>query len=300
MVCLLGSGAGAQVVINELHTNPDIKTELVEFVELHNFGTEDVDLSGWSFVEGVFYTFPDGTTLAAGGYLVVAQDREQLKAKFGTERITLPDDVVLGPYGGALDGDGERVVVCDASGAVVDEVDYQLGFPWPTVGDPVPEGSPGTGPSLQLVNPRSDNNLGGSWRSAYPTPTKANSGVLVENVSPHVRQMRHSPKQPRGGEVVTITAKITDDDGVAGVTLYYQVVTPGAYVSRSDAQYGVGWVSVAMRDDGLAGDAAAEGLALAREMLDGARRLFAGACLMPPFGRYEILELLLRPPAPAP
>jgi methylenetetrahydrofolate reductase (NADPH) len=43
-----------------------------------------------------------------------------------------------------------------------------------------------------------------------------------------------------------------------------------------------------------AADPTAEGLALAREMLDTARRLFAGACLMPPFGHYEILNSLLK------
>jgi homocysteine S-methyltransferase len=42
-----------------------------------------------------------------------------------------------------------------------------------------------------------------------------------------------------------------------------------------------------------AADPAAEGLAMAREMLAAARRGFAGACLMPPFGRYEILPELL-------
>jgi methylenetetrahydrofolate reductase (NADPH) len=42
-----------------------------------------------------------------------------------------------------------------------------------------------------------------------------------------------------------------------------------------------------------AADPAAEGLALAREMLAVARLSFAGACLMPPFGRYEILTPLL-------
>jgi hypothetical protein len=255
--CLFANGAGASVVINELHTNPDVKTELVEFVELHNCGAEDVDISGWSFTEGVFYTFPAGTTLAAGGYLVVAQDREQLKAKFGTVRVALPDGLVFGPYGGALDGDGERVVLCDALGTVVDEVDYQLGFPWPTVGDSVPETSPGRGSSLQLMNPRVDNDLGGSWKSAYPTPTGANTGVATENLPPHIRQVKHSPKQPRSGEVVTITAKITDDDGVAGVTLQYQVVTSGAYIARTDGQYAQGWVGVAMHDNGLAGDARA-------------------------------------------
>jgi methylenetetrahydrofolate reductase (NADPH) len=44
-------------------------------------------------------------------------------------------------------------------------------------------------------------------------------------------------------------------------------------------------------------DQAAEGLALAREMLSVARKLFAGACLMPPFGRYEaVAQLLAHPP----
>ncbi len=248
--------AGPTVVINELHTNPDVKTELVEFVELHNFGLADVDLSGWSFAEGVFYTFPAGTTLAAGGYIIVAQDPEQVRVKSGTARLPLPGELVFGPYGGALDGDGERVVLCDAAGTVVDEVDYRLGFPWPTVGDAVPETVPGTGASLQLVNPQFDNNLGGSWRSALPTPTFVNR-VYAENLPPHVRQVRHSPKQPAGGEVVTVTAKVTDDDGVASVTLRYQTVVPGAYIARTDAQYSLAWLSVEMRDDGLAGDARA-------------------------------------------
>jgi homocysteine S-methyltransferase len=42
-----------------------------------------------------------------------------------------------------------------------------------------------------------------------------------------------------------------------------------------------------------AADPAAEGLSLARAMLTEARRSFAGACLMPPFGRYEMLPQLL-------
>jgi homocysteine S-methyltransferase len=42
-----------------------------------------------------------------------------------------------------------------------------------------------------------------------------------------------------------------------------------------------------------ASDPTAEGLAMAREMLAAARRGFAGACLMPPFGHYEILPRLI-------
>lgn len=42
-----------------------------------------------------------------------------------------------------------------------------------------------------------------------------------------------------------------------------------------------------------AADPAAEGVALAREMLDLAREAFAGACLMPPFGRYGMVGEVL-------
>src|SRR5437762_269747 len=70
-----GAHAAASIVINEIHYNPDLKTEHVEFIELFNAGTNTVDLSGWYFSDGVSFTFPNGTFLAPGGYLVVAQDR---------------------------------------------------------------------------------------------------------------------------------------------------------------------------------------------------------------------------------
>ena len=94
---------------------------------------------------------------------------------------------------------------------------------------------------MQLVNPAFDNDLGGSWRSALPTPAAANTGVLADNIPPQVRQVKHSPQQPKSGEVVTITAKITDADGVGTVSLLYQLVNPGAYIARFDPQYAQGW-----------------------------------------------------------
>ena len=253
-----GAQAGPAVVINELHTNPDVKTELVEFVELYNAGTSEVDLSGWQFTDGILYTFPAGTKLAADAYIIVAQDPAGIKAKWNSGRAGIPDRLIFGPYAGGLDSDGERVILRDAAGAVVDEVEYQLGFPWPTVGDPVPEDRPGTGSSVQLVNPAFDNNLGGNWRSALPTPTAVNKGLFATNVPPCIRQVKHSPKQPRSGEAVTITAKVTDPDGVGSVTLLYQVVNPGSYIARFDPLYAQGWTTVPMHDDGLDGDARAQ------------------------------------------
>ena len=253
----LGNTTDYSVVINEIHYDPDVKTQLVEFVELHNTSAEDIDLSGWYFSRGISYRFEAGATLPAGGYIIVVQNPIHIQAKFSTSRLVIPPDLMFGPYEGKLSNDGENIRLCNASGDEIDQVDYQLGFPWPTVGDAVPDDRPGNGSSIQLVNPFGDNDLAGSWRSAYPTPTEINSSVYLENTPPHIRQVKHTPNQPKSGEVVAVTAKVTDSDGVADVTLSYQLVEPGIYISIKDSQYYTDWTNVMMHDDGLDGDAIA-------------------------------------------
>jgi hypothetical protein len=112
------------VVINEIHYDPDVKTEWVEFVELYNSDPEPVDLSGWQLAKAVEFTFPAGTEIAPGGYLVAAQDPDAVRAKFGV--------TALGPWVGRLDNQGETLVLRDAAGQKVDEVDYRLAFPGPS------------------------------------------------------------------------------------------------------------------------------------------------------------------------
>src|SRR5690606_6577172 len=82
---------------------------------------------------------------------------------------------------------------------------------------------------------------------AGPTPGRINS-VYAPNAAPQMRQVRHSPAQPVGGEPVVITVKATDPDGVASVTLTYQIVDPGAYIELGDAAYEENWISLEMRD----------------------------------------------------
>jgi len=253
----LGVPADYSVVINEIHYDPDVKTELVEFVELHNTAAEDIDLSGWYFRSGISYRFGAGATLPAGGYVIVAQNPAHIQAKWSSARLSVSPHLMFGPFEGKLSNNGENIELCNAFGDEIDQVDYQLGFPWPTVGDAVPDNRPGEGNSIQLVNPFSDNDLAGSWRSDYPTPAAENDMVYLENTPPHIRQVKHSPKQPKSGDVVIVTAKVTDADGVDDVTLSYQVVEPGSYINIEDSQYYANWTTVAMLDNGLNGDAIA-------------------------------------------
>ncbi len=154
----------SEVVINEIHYDPDIKTELVEFLEIYNPGTLAVNLTGARITQGLSvhlsdgssqpFQFPSGTTLAAGGYLLIAPHPDQVLTKFGKTALGPPTGTTMG----SLSNEGEDIVIRNAAGGQLDEVDYGAGFPWPTVGD-----APGR--SIELMNPDLDNNLGGNWRS---------------------------------------------------------------------------------------------------------------------------------------
>lgn len=237
----ISQGQTTNIVINEVHYDPYVKTELVEFIELYNAGTTQVDLAGCYFSDGIDYTFPPGTTLDTNAYLVVGQDLSHMSNEFG---IT-----AYGPFfPDRLANDGEEIELRNAGGGRMDRVTYQLGFPWPTIGE-----SPDS--SMQLLNPELDNDLGGSWRSAAPSPGAVNSVLTATNsIPPHIRQVDHSPNQPLSGQVVTITAKVTDADGVSSVTLHYQLVDPGGYISDDDAAYDTDWTDLSMNDSGTGAD----------------------------------------------
>ncbi|MGC6566055.1 MAG: lamin tail domain-containing protein [Akkermansiaceae bacterium] len=414
----------AQVVINEIHYDPNDETSAEEFIELYNPGTTALDLSGWMITDAVEFTFPGGTVIPANGYLVIAEDPATMNSVYG---IT-----ALGPWTGGLRNTGEEIDLRDASGALQDQVDYDDGFPWPT-------GARGGGGSMELLNAGLDNNLGGSWRTSGttidvgPGPTTtyiaasdsnwryrkgtseasspvtewrtieftedaswitgqtpvgfgdgddntllsdmrsnystvylrheftvdpleipqnlklriyADDGAIVwingqevervhvtagqkayndtgqnheaeweefiiggantflvggtnviavhalnatlgssdfsidvtleatnessgggttptpgaPNTSsssltpPAIRQVDHSPESPTSTDPVTITAKLTDPDGMGAVTLDYQIVNPGSYIRIQDAAYDSSWTTVNMYDDGTNGD----------------------------------------------
>lgn len=130
----------------------------------------------------------------------------------------------LGPYAGALSGNGDELTLRDSSGNTVDKVDYQTEFPWPVAAG-------GEGSSLELIHPALDNQLAGSWRSSLgaPTPGMRNS-VFSNTPPPQIRQVEHAPKVPAAAQALTITAKITDPDGIGRVQVKYQIVLPGQYI----------------------------------------------------------------------
>jgi hypothetical protein len=249
------------IVINEIHFNDDDPAGHSEFIELHNPGNAPADLAGAFFDAGINFTLPASTTIPPGGFLIVCEDPDTILRRWGRSGpsvISWQDKTT--PSWNLLSNNGETIRLRDPSGAIIDVVDYQLGFPWPTVGD-LPYNS------IELIHPALDNNLGGHWRNSSGTPTPLAPNRSLSTLSPPaVRQVDHAEvstnppaEWPRSGNPVRISARITDPDGVTSVSVSYQIVEPGTYISDSDPRYNLpaSWTSLPMSDDGTNGDLAA-------------------------------------------
>ena len=76
-------GADGRVVINEVMYHPPDDLDNLQFIELFNAGESAADLSGWSFGQGVKFTFASGTKLAPGAFLVVCRKRADFAERYG-------------------------------------------------------------------------------------------------------------------------------------------------------------------------------------------------------------------------
>jgi hypothetical protein len=177
-----------------------------------------------------------------------------------------PETPLMFQMNGALSNEGETLNLRNASDTVVDTVGYRAEFPWPV-------SAAGGGPSMQLIHPDLDNDLGGSWRAALPTPAAQNA-VHAGNAPPQVRQVAHFPQVPAASQPIVVSAKATDPHGVAQMKLFYQIVAPGDYLpaflphphatllatpnaplaANPAFEDPANWTEVVMRDNGGGGD----------------------------------------------
>ena len=133
------------VVFNELMVDPPSEHRDGEFIELFNNSGSTIDLSGWRFTDGVDFTFPIGTTLPAGGYIVIPANEDY---------TNYPNSV--GQFSGSLANSGELLRLVDSWNNLVDSVYYHTGGDWPELAG-------GQGSSLELRHPDMDNSKASAW-----------------------------------------------------------------------------------------------------------------------------------------
>ena len=162
-----GPNGSGQAVIAEVQYHASDEHDTGDWVELQNPGAAYLDISGWTLTDNDpahSFTFPPGTMLAPGCPLVIARDL----IKFNAHHPSVP---ALGPFGYGLSNSADSVRLLDTSGALIDEVSYTDHSPWTFAAD-------GTGRSLELIDPLSDNSKASAWaasRTANGTPAERNS-----------------------------------------------------------------------------------------------------------------------------
>jgi leucyl aminopeptidase len=127
-----------------------------EFVELYNTGGTPIDVGGWRLrVLDRARKLPAGTVVPAGGYLTLARNADGFTAFYGH-----PPD--LGGAVPILADDGDRLSLRDASGVLIDQVQWEMPN-WPLAA--------GIGQALVRTSPGgADTNTAADWSVVAAAP----------------------------------------------------------------------------------------------------------------------------------
>ncbi len=151
--------SAANLVISEIHYNPAGPDD-TEFIELLNVSSSTIDLSGVRFSGGVIFTFPTGTTLAAGARTLVVKNVNAMALTYG------PGLVMAGEFQEttSLDNSGEELTLFADDNSVIAQFRYHDDAPWPNEAD-------GGSYTLTLVHPAAapDYDSPLTWRASGPT-----------------------------------------------------------------------------------------------------------------------------------
>ncbi|MGI6342163.1 MAG: lamin tail domain-containing protein [Bacteroidales bacterium] len=146
-----GCMSGANIVITEIMYNPpETGTDSLEFIELYNLGETAINLKDFKFTQGIQFTFPD-ITIDTAQYLLVAVDSSAIRNVFNVGSLQWTS--------GALSNSGENIRLVDNFDVIIDEVHYMPSSPWDTLAN-------GTGRSLTLCDPTSDNSIPSNWTAS--------------------------------------------------------------------------------------------------------------------------------------
>jgi len=206
-----GEHAFSGIVINEIHYNPLPKVDPIsgdtlerskkyEFIELKNITQADISLDSVLFSRGIEYAFPSGDVIAAGDFLVLADDKSSFEERYGFA----PYD----KYDGQLNNDGESIWLerlTDQGSDLLDVVTYDNDFPWDTEADGGLNDY-----SLALIDPSVNNNTWLNWQvqcTALWTPGSENdfscfNGYNYDGLV--INEIHYSPTQGDNFEYIEL------------------------------------------------------------------------------------------------
>ncbi|HEY3862719.1 MAG TPA: lamin tail domain-containing protein [Verrucomicrobiae bacterium] len=222
------------IVISEIMWKPTPRgdTNNCEFVELFNSNPWFQDISAYQLVcADMNYTFPPGTIIPGGGFLVAAASPGSIENVYGVTNV-------IGPYNGSLKH-SETLQLIDEHGSVLLTVPFTDTYPWPVAAD-------GSGHSIILANPSygegdprawaiSDAAGGspGQMESFHPSPLRS---VVINEVLAHSENPAVPPfleLYNHGAQAVDVSGCVLTDN--TAVNQYVipsgTIIGPGGFVS---------------------------------------------------------------------
>ncbi|MEM6343573.1 MAG: lamin tail domain-containing protein [Bacteroidota bacterium] len=165
------------LIINEIQYNYDAplgSLEAGDWLELHNPNTTSLDLSDWQIQDQQnVFLLPAGANIPANGYAILASDPTAFAMAHPTANL------VFGPLGFNLNNGGEQLILSSDQGCLVDALQYSDQSPWPQEAD-------GSGESLALADPNTDNADPLAWFASHNlggTPQMANTSGLCDSAA---------------------------------------------------------------------------------------------------------------------
>ncbi|HKQ40014.1 MAG TPA: lamin tail domain-containing protein [Verrucomicrobiae bacterium] len=236
------------VVISEIHYHPQLiygngaywNNNDDEYIELYNRSGSPVNLYHpsdpnlvWKLEKAVEFDFPPGTSIPAGGYVVLVNFNPATKPGMATAfraRFNIPAGVpLMGPLRGDLSNDEETVAlyqpdnpVTNVNGVLefpyvlVEEVQYSDLAPWPIAAD-------GAGSSLQRRLPPQYADDPISWEASWPSAGRA----YVAGAGPSITSQPTDTSILEGNP---LTMSVTADAPPASGPLRYQWRKAGANI----------------------------------------------------------------------
>lgn len=208
--------AAPSVVINELMYHPPRGWDTVQWIELHNHGTDPVNLGGWKLSGDTDHTFAAGTTLAPGAFLVVAADPKAFLEVYQAQPQAA--------FSGRLERDSGTVTLTTSAGESVDRVKYKDKERWPAAAD-------GHSCSLERIHPASPP-AAGNWKASPITAERAKPGgspgarntAYSDKPVPELRRASVSTANIRPGEKITLSTEASLEGGIRGVIARIQLI----------------------------------------------------------------------------
>ncbi len=127
-----GTPQALKLVVSELNYNSPKNSDAGNWIELHNYGNYKLDLSEWRFhTHGDYYNykFPMGTTIAAGGYLVLCEDTDRFNKVYNN----VPNKI--GNLGFGFDNFGDSIYLFDNIGKNTVRFGFSDTVGWPQLAD---------------------------------------------------------------------------------------------------------------------------------------------------------------------